>query len=96
MKRYRKVLTVLICALFISFSAAAGFAAAVQPDKVTISGTIEKTEAGAVISAADGKFLVSGTEIAPEMVGKKVNATGTISEEGGEKVLKVERIEEVQ
>lgn len=46
-------------------------------EPVTITGTVEKTDAGIVIKTAETVYTVAGKDLA-EMVGKSVNATGTV------------------
>lgn len=61
----------------------------------SITGTVEQTDQGIVISAADGDtYLVSGQDLAP-MVGKTVKATGTLEESDAGKTLTIISVEEV-
>lgn len=62
----------------------------------SVTGTVEKTDSGIVISAADGStYSVMGADLT-EMVGKTVNATGTLAEGESGKVLTVTSVEPVQ
>lgn len=65
---------------------------AVEPAKeVTVSGTVEKTETGIVIKTADAVYTVAGKDLA-EMVGKNVDATGTVDG----KTIKVAEVKEAE
>jgi len=68
--------------------------AMVAKDEVSITGTVEQTEAGLVITADDGRYLVIGQDLTA-MLGKRVEATGIISEQDGVKTIKVSSIEEL-
>lgn len=62
----------------------------------SITGTVEKTDQGIVISADNGdKYIVMGKDLT-EMVGKTVKATGTLAEGKTGKVLTVISVEPVQ
>ena len=47
-----------------------------------------------VLDAADGSYILEGSDMMADMVGKKVNVTGTIAEEGNARVITVIQIEE--
>ncbi len=49
-------------------------------EQVTVTGTVEKTDAGIVIKTADAVYTVAGKDLA-KMVGKTVNATGTVDKQ---------------
>jgi light-regulated signal transduction histidine kinase (bacteriophytochrome) len=59
-----------------------------------ITGTIAEKGDVIVLDAADGSYILEGSDMAAEMVGKKVNVTGTIAEEGNARVITVIQIEE--
>ena len=62
----------------------------------SITGTVEKTDQGIVISADDGAtYMVQGQDLS-SMVGKTVKATGTLAEGESGKMLKITSIEPVQ
>lgn len=62
----------------------------------SITGTVEKTKNGIVISAADGAtYLVKGKDLS-KMVGQTIKATGTLAEEKTGKTLTVVSIEPVK
>jgi len=87
----KKWMRVLVCMVMFSFVFAVGIATAAD----NITGTIEKTEAGSIIKAEDGDYLVSGQDLSA-MAGKKVKATGTISETKEGKTINVESVEEIE
>lgn len=62
----------------------------------SVTGTIEKTDQGIVISADDGDtYIVMGKDLS-DMVGETVKATGTLAEGAAGKTLTVISIEPVQ
>jgi hypothetical protein len=62
----------------------------------SITGTVEKTDQGIVISADDGAtYIVMGKDLT-EMVGKTVKATGTLAEGKSGKILTVISVEPVE
>lgn len=64
-------------------------------EEATITGTIEKTDQGIVLSADNGEsFLVKGRDLS-DMVGRSVQATGTLSEEMGGMTITIIAIEEI-
>lgn len=88
MKFAKMLITVLALALVVSFSAVAA-------DEVTMTGTLEKAEAGLVLKAEAETVNVAGA--ADEaLVGKKVEATGTVAEAEGVKTLTVTAIKAVE
>jgi hypothetical protein len=61
----------------------------------SITGVVEQTDQGIVISADDGaSYLVQGQNLSA-MVGKTLKATGTLSEGENGKVITVTHIEEI-
>ena len=78
--------------LVVGLMAATGVIAGEQ----SITGTVEKTDQGIVISADDGDtYIVAGKDLS-EMVGKTVKATGTLAEGASGKTLTVISVEPVQ
>ena len=71
---------------------------AIASDEQSVTGTVEQTDQGFVISADTGeKIKVMGQEDAlAGMVGKQVKATGTVEEGAEGKSLNISSIEEVQ
>lgn len=90
MKRnWMKIIAIM---LVVGFMAATMAVAAEQ----TITGTVEKTDQGIVISAQDGdNYLVKGKDLT-DMVGKTVKAIGTMAEGDSGKTITVMSVEEVK
>jgi len=63
----------------------------------TITGKVEKNEAGSiVISADDGEsYMVKGQDLSA-MVGKSVEVTGTLEEDSGGRSIMVTAVEEIK
>lgn len=88
----RKWIKIISIMLVVGFMAAAFAVAAEQ----TITGTVEKTDQGIVISAQDGdNYLVKGKDLT-DMVGKTVKAIGTMAEGDSGKTITVMSVEEVK
>lgn len=88
----RKWIKIISIMLVVGFMAAAFAVAAEQ----TITGTVEKTDQGIVISAQDGdNYLVMGKDLT-DMVGKTVKAIGTMAEGDSGKTITVMSVEEVK
>jgi hypothetical protein len=69
---------------------------AMAADEQTVSGTIEKGEAGIVITADDGMtYAVQGKDLSA-MVGKSVKATGTLAESESGKTITVVKVVEIK
>ncbi len=78
--------------LIVGFMAATAAVAGEQ----SITGTVEKTDQGIVISAVDGDtYLVMGKDLS-EMVGKTVKATGTLAEGQSGKTFTIISVEPVK
>lgn len=60
-----------------------------------ITGTVEKTDNGIIIKAADGDYIVMGKDLS-DQVGKTVKATGTLAEGKSGKILTVVSVEPVE
>jgi hypothetical protein len=62
----------------------------------SITGTVEETDNGIVISADNGdQYIVMGEDLS-DMVGKTVKATGTLAEGKSGKILTVISVEPVE
>ncbi len=61
----------------------------------TITGVVEKTDAGFVITTAEGEYAAEGADLAP-MVGKKIEATGKVAESDQGMVINVLAVKEVK
>lgn len=88
----KKVIKFLVCALMISLVGAVGMTVAAEE---VVTGTVEQTDAGLVIMAENGSFIIAGQDLS-EMVGKKVKVTGTISEAEAGKTINVMAVEPLE
>ena len=87
----RNVIKLFAVMLVIGLVAATGAIAADD----SITGTVEQTDNGIVISADDGdQYIVMGKDLS-SMVGKTVKATGTLAEGKSGKILTVISVEPV-
>ncbi len=87
----RNVMKLFAVMLVIGMLAATGAIAADD----SITGTVEQTDNGIVISADDGdQYIVMGKDLS-SMVGKTVKATGTLAEGKSGKILTVISVEPV-
>ena len=48
-----------------------------------------------VLDAADGTYVLEGSDMTPDMIGKKVKVTGTVVEKDDMRVISVLAMEEV-
>jgi len=91
MKTFRgKIVAGLVAAMFLVV-ATTGLAIAED----SIIGTIAEKGEIIVLDAADGSYVLEGSDMAAEMVGKKVKVTGTVAEKENMKVINVLSMEEV-
>ena len=86
----RRVAAGLVAAMFM---VVATFGLATAED--SIIGTIAEKGEVIVLDAADGSYVLEGSDMAPEMVGKKVKVTGTVAEKENMRVINVLSMEEV-
>jgi hypothetical protein len=87
----RNLIKWLAVLLVVGLLAATG---AIASDE-SITGTIEKTDAGIVISADNGdSYIVAGKDLS-DMVGQTVKATGTLAEGQTGKTLTVISVEPI-
>ena len=93
MKIYTCASKIVAFTLALVFLMAVGVWAANQ----SITGTIAENDAGKIIIAADDgeDYLVEGKDLS-EMIGQSVKVTGTLTEQGGTKAIKVMKVEEVK
>lgn len=62
-------------------------------DQDTLTGTLERTADGIILSADDGhQFAVSGQDVS-SLVGKEVKATGTVVEDVTGMVINITKVE---
>jgi hypothetical protein len=92
MKRSKKnVIVGLILAMFMVVSAA-GWVSAEE----SVTGTIAAKGDMVVLDAADGLYLLEGSDLTPDLVGKQVTVTGTIEVKDDIRVINVLSMEEVK
>jgi hypothetical protein len=92
MKRNHLMWKLLAIVTIIGLLTVAGAMAAEE----TITGTIEQSDQGIVLSADDGEtYMVQGQDLSA-MVGKSVKATGTLEEGMSGKTITVTSVEEIK
>lgn len=91
MKKFQKNIITSIMAVMFIVVATAGFAVAED----SIIGTIAEKGDVIVLDAADGTYVLEGSDMTPEMIGKKVKVTGTVVEKDNMRVITVLSMEEV-
>jgi Protein of unknown function (DUF5818) len=93
MQKKQLIWKLLVLVTIIGLLSVAGAMAA---DEQTVSGTIEKGDAGIVITADDGMtYAVQGKDLSA-MVGKSVKATGTLAESESGKTITVVKVVEIK
>jgi len=85
----RKVVSLLIAVIMIV--ASAGLAMA----EGSIIGTVAEKGDIIVLDAADGSYVLEGSDMPAAMIGKKVKVTGTVAEKDDMRVITVIQMEEV-
>ena len=96
MKFNRKLIIIAICALSLALVGATVVVAQDEGGKIVITGTVEETDTGLVIVGDDGEdYYVAGKDLSA-MIGKDVEATGTVSENDGVKTLRLLTVKEVE
>ena len=91
MKTFKKVIVAGMVAAMFLVVATAGLALAED----SITGTIAEKGEVIVLDAADGSYVLEGSDMATDMVGKKVKVTGTVAEKDNMRVINVVSMEEV-
>ena len=92
MKRNHLIWKLLVVVTIIGLLSVAGAIAAEE----TVTGMIEKSDQGIVLSADDGEtYMVQGQDLS-EMVGKSVKATGTLAEGTSGKTITITSVEEIK
>lgn len=92
MKRNRWIWKVLAVVMVIGLVSVAGVMAAEE----TLTGLVEESDQGIVLSADDGEtYMVQGQDLSA-MVGKSVKATGTLSEGESGKTITISSVEEIK
>jgi hypothetical protein len=92
MKKFKKIFVSGLVATMVIVFAAVGLATAED----TITGTVAEQGDAIVLAADDGTYILEGSDMAPEMVGKKVKVTGTVAEKAEGRVISVFTMEEVK
>ena len=90
MKFNKKQIAIVLLAVMISL--VAGMAAAMVPESIV--GTVEATDAGLMLKAGDGDYMLAGEDMSA-MIGKMVKVTGSFSESGSGTTLHVMSFEEM-
>ena len=93
---HRKFLITIICALAIVLVGSNSVLAQEKGEKIAITGTIEQTDDGLVIMGDDGEeYYIAGKDLSA-MVGKDVEAIGTVTENEGVKTLRLISVKELE
>ncbi len=92
MKTIKAKLATGMVTIMLLMMAAVGVAVAAD----SITGTITAKGDMIVLDAADGSYVLEGNDMAPDMVGKTVKVTGTVTEKEDVKVINVLSMEEVK
>ena len=95
MKFNRKLMIMIICALAFVLVGST-IVMAQEEEKIAITGTVEQTDTGFVIMGDDGEdYYVAGKDLSA-MIGKDVEAIGTVTENEGVKTLRLITVKEVE
>ncbi|MGW8208778.1 MAG: hypothetical protein ACWGO2_07170 [Syntrophobacteria bacterium] len=95
MKFNRKLMIMIICALAFVLVGST-IVVAQEEEKTAITGTVEQTDTGFVIMGEDGEdYYVAGKDLSA-MIGKDVEAIGTVTENEGVKTLRLITVKEVE
>lgn len=92
MNAFRKNSFAGMIAAMIMVLAVAGLAMAEE----SITGTIAEKGEVIVLNAAEGSYVLEGSDMTLDMIGKKVTVTGTVAEKDNVKVINVLSMEEVK
>ena len=97
MKQRKFSVRLLLCALLVLAVVTAVACTKQSTPTNEITGTVEQTDQGVVITSEGegGQYLVAGQDLSA-MVGKKVKASGTVTEAEGRKTITVTSATEVQ
>ncbi len=91
-KKVTKLIACFATFLCLVFASSVTLAADVK-DVKSIIGTIKKSDMGLVIEAKEGVYIVTGKDLS-DLLGKKVKATGKITEDDKGKTFAVYSAEE--
>jgi hypothetical protein len=92
MKVLKESIMITLVSAFLMVVAGSGLALAED----SITGTIAAKGDIIVIDAANGSYVLEGSDMTAEMVGKKVTVTGTVAEKEDVKVINVLSMKEVK
>jgi len=92
MNAFKKSIIVGLVSAFLMVVAGSGLAIAED----SITGTIAAKGDIIVLDAADGSYVLEGSDMTADMVGKKVTVTGTVAEKENVKVINVLSMKEVK
>jgi len=92
MQTWKKNVIAGLVTVMLMVVAAAGLA--IAEDQVT--GTIAAKGDMIVLDAEDGLYLLEGSDMTPDLVGKQVTVTGTIEEKDDLRVIDVLSMEELK
>jgi len=93
---HRKLMIMIICAFSLVLVGSTIVVAQEEEGKIAITGTVEQTDTGFVIMGDDGEdYYVAGRDLSA-MVGKDVEAIGTVTENEGVKTLRLITVKEVE
>lgn len=96
MRLNRKLVAMVLFALALVLVGSAIVAAQEDGEKIAITGTVEQTDGGVVIMGDDGEeYYVAGKDLSA-MVGKDVEAIGTVTENEGVKTLRLITVKELE
>jgi hypothetical protein len=92
----RKLTIMIVCALALVLVGSTIVVAQEGEGKIAITGTVEQTETGFVIMGDDGEdYYVAGKDLSG-MVGKDVEAIGTVTEDEGVKTLRLITVKQLE
>ena len=93
---HRKLMIMIICAFSLVLVGSTIVVAQEEEGKIAITGTVEQTDTGFVIMGDDGEdYYVAGKDLSA-MIGKDVEAIGTVTENEGMKTLRLITVKEVE
>ena len=93
---HRKLMIMIICAFSLVLVGSTIVVAQEEEGKIAITGTVEQTDAGAVIMGDDGEEYHVVDKDLSAMVGRDVEAIGTVTENEGVKKLRLITVKEVE
>jgi hypothetical protein len=91
MKIFRKAVGVGIVFAILAITVTTGIGATMD-----YTGTVEQKGEVVVLFTPDDTYILKGSDLLPDMIGKKVTITGTVEENDLVKVLTVVNFEEVK